>query len=186
MAPEQVFFKTGLERDQQDGNQGQSDHHDQHPLHIDVHSADHHAGGLQVGKTAGIGAAGLGDRFLRLRGILGDQLLKALQLGLDRRIRGTAVLEERSAALEEGIAALALSAGSAAVNYSILNIAEQGSNIVTVPLLYGGTYTLFNTVPTAFVPPEDQGYVFAAVMLPDTSTQNSMLVRLRLLRFAAR
>ncbi|MEM7283963.1 MAG: O-acetylhomoserine aminocarboxypropyltransferase/cysteine synthase family protein, partial [Pseudomonadota bacterium] len=36
-----------------------------------------------------------------------------------------------------------LSAGSAAVNYSILNIAEQGNNIVTVPLLYGGTYTLF-------------------------------------------
>ena len=55
----------------------------------------------------------------------------------------TAVLEERCAALEEGIAALGLSAGSAAVNYSILNIAEQGSNIVTVPLLYGGTYTLF-------------------------------------------
>jgi O-acetylhomoserine (thiol)-lyase len=55
----------------------------------------------------------------------------------------TAVLEERCAALEEGIAGLALSAGSAAVNYSVLNIAEQGSNIVTVPLLYGGTYTLF-------------------------------------------
>ena len=45
--------------------------------------------------------------------------------------------------LEGGIAALALSAGSAAINYSILNIAEQGNNIVTVPLLYGGTYTLF-------------------------------------------
>ena len=55
----------------------------------------------------------------------------------------TAVLEERCAALEEGIAGLGVSAGSAAVNYSILNIAEQGSNIVTVPLLYGGTYTLF-------------------------------------------
>ena len=55
----------------------------------------------------------------------------------------TAVLEERCAALEEGIAGLGLSAGSAAVNYSILNIAEKGSNIVTVPLLYGGTYTLF-------------------------------------------
>jgi O-acetylhomoserine (thiol)-lyase len=55
----------------------------------------------------------------------------------------TAVLEERCAALEEGIAGLALSAGSAAVNYSILNIAEQGNNIVSVPLLYGGTYTLF-------------------------------------------
>ena len=55
----------------------------------------------------------------------------------------TAVLEQRSAELEAGIAGLCLSAGSAAVNYSILNIAEQGNNIVTVPLLYGGTYTLF-------------------------------------------
>ncbi len=55
----------------------------------------------------------------------------------------TAVLEQRSAELEAGIAGLCLSAGSAAINYSVLNIAEQGNNIVTVPLLYGGTYTLF-------------------------------------------
>jgi len=55
----------------------------------------------------------------------------------------TDVLEQRCAALEDGLAALGLSAGSAAVNYSVLNIAEQGDNIVTVPLLYGGTYTLF-------------------------------------------
>lgn len=55
----------------------------------------------------------------------------------------TAVLEQRCAELEGGIAGLGLSAGSAAVNYSVLNIAEQGSNVVTVPLLYGGTYTLF-------------------------------------------
>jgi O-acetylhomoserine (thiol)-lyase len=53
------------------------------------------------------------------------------------------VLEKRVAALEGGIAGLAVSAGSAAVNYSIINIAENGDNIVTVPLLYGGTYTLF-------------------------------------------
>lgn len=53
------------------------------------------------------------------------------------------VLEKRSAELEGGIAGLCLSAGSAAINYSILNIAEQGNNVVTVPLLYGGTYTLF-------------------------------------------
>ena len=53
------------------------------------------------------------------------------------------VLEQRCAALEGGIAGLALSSGSAAVNYSILNIAEKGNNIVSVPLLYGGTYTLF-------------------------------------------
>ncbi len=53
------------------------------------------------------------------------------------------VLEKRVAELEGGIAGLAVSAGSAAINYSILTIAEAGSNIVTVPLLYGGTYTLF-------------------------------------------
>ena len=54
-----------------------------------------------------------------------------------------AVLEERVAALERGVAALALSSGSAAVNYSILNLASAGDNIVSVPQLYGGTYTLF-------------------------------------------
>ena len=54
-----------------------------------------------------------------------------------------AVLEQRTAELERGVGALALSAGSAAVNYSILNLAEAGDNIVTVPQLYGGTYTLF-------------------------------------------
>jgi len=53
------------------------------------------------------------------------------------------VLEQRSAELEGGLAALCLSAGSAAINYSILNIAEMGNNIVSVPMLYGGTYTLF-------------------------------------------
>ncbi len=53
------------------------------------------------------------------------------------------VLEKRVAELEGGIAGLALSAGAAAVNYSILTIAQKGNNVVTVPLLYGGTYTLF-------------------------------------------
>jgi O-acetylhomoserine (thiol)-lyase len=53
------------------------------------------------------------------------------------------VLEQRAAQLEGGVGALAVSSGSAAVNYSILNLAEMGNNIVSVPLLYGGTYTLF-------------------------------------------
>ena len=53
------------------------------------------------------------------------------------------VLEQRVAQLEGGIAGLALSAGSAAINYAILTIAKAGSNIVSVPQLYGGTYTLF-------------------------------------------
>tara|TARA_B100001250_G_scaffold179057_1_gene153928 strand:- start:374 stop:1639 length:1266 start_codon:yes stop_codon:yes gene_type:complete len=53
------------------------------------------------------------------------------------------VLEQRVASLEGGVGALAVSAGSAAINYSILNIASAGDNVVTVPQLYGGTYTLF-------------------------------------------
>jgi O-acetylhomoserine (thiol)-lyase len=53
------------------------------------------------------------------------------------------VLEKRMAELEGGVAGLALSAGSAAVNYAILTIADAGSNVVSVPQLYGGTYTLF-------------------------------------------
>lgn len=53
------------------------------------------------------------------------------------------VLEMRVAEMEGGIAGLALSAGSAAVTYAILTISQAGNNIVTVPLLYGGTYTLF-------------------------------------------
>lgn len=53
------------------------------------------------------------------------------------------VLEKRVAALEGGLAALAVSAGSAAIHYAILTITEAGDNIVTTPQLYGGTYTLF-------------------------------------------
>ena len=53
------------------------------------------------------------------------------------------VLEKRVAALEKGVAALAVSAGSAAIHYAILTIAEAGDNIVSTPQLYGGTYTLF-------------------------------------------
>lgn len=53
------------------------------------------------------------------------------------------VMEKRIAALEGGVAALAVSAGSAAITYAILTIAEAGDNIVATPQLYGGTYTLF-------------------------------------------
>lgn len=53
------------------------------------------------------------------------------------------VLEKRIAALEGGVAALAVSSGMAAINYAILNIAEAGDNIVSTSQLYGGTYTLF-------------------------------------------
>jgi len=55
----------------------------------------------------------------------------------------TAVLEERVAALEGGVEALATSTGQAALYYSILNVARPGANIVSVPQLYGTTHTLF-------------------------------------------
>ena len=58
------------------------------------------------------------------------------------------VLEQRLAALEGGIAALALASGQAAVTYSILTIAEAGDNIVASSALYGGTYNLLaHTLP---------------------------------------
>jgi len=58
------------------------------------------------------------------------------------------VLEQRLAALEGGIAALALASGQAATTYSILTIAEAGDNFVASSALYGGTYNLFaHTLP---------------------------------------
>jgi len=58
------------------------------------------------------------------------------------------VLEQRLAALEGGVGALALASGQAAVTYSILTIAEAGDNIVSSTALYGGTYNLFaHTLP---------------------------------------
>jgi O-acetylhomoserine (thiol)-lyase len=58
------------------------------------------------------------------------------------------VLEQRLAALEGGIGALALASGQAAVTYSVLTIAEAGDNIVASSALYGGTYNLFaHTLP---------------------------------------
>jgi len=53
------------------------------------------------------------------------------------------VLEKRIAALEGGVAALALASGQSAITYSILTIAEAGDNIVSAATLYGGTYNLF-------------------------------------------
>ncbi len=52
------------------------------------------------------------------------------------------VLEKRVAALEGGIAALSVSSGMAAIHYAVVNIAELGHNIVSLPQLYGATYTL--------------------------------------------
>jgi O-acetylhomoserine (thiol)-lyase len=58
------------------------------------------------------------------------------------------VLEQRVAALEGGIGALALASGQAAITYAIMTIAEAGDNIVATSALYGGTYNLFaHTLP---------------------------------------
>lgn len=58
------------------------------------------------------------------------------------------VLEKRVAALEGGIAALAVASGMAAITYAIQTLAEAGDNIVSVAKLYGGTYNLFaHTLP---------------------------------------
>src|SRR5437764_3973428 len=53
------------------------------------------------------------------------------------------VLERRMTALEGGAAAVAVSSGSAAVSMSLLNLVSAGDNFVSVPQLYGATYTYF-------------------------------------------
>ncbi len=70
------------------------------------------------------------------------------------------VFEQRVAALEGGVAALAVASGAAAITYSILNIASEGDHIVAAKTIYGGSYNLLdNTLPhygitTTFVDPE--------------------------------
>ncbi len=60
----------------------------------------------------------------------------------------TDVFEQRVAALEGGVAALAVASGSAAITYSILNIAEAGDEVIAANTLYGGTHSIFkNTLP---------------------------------------
>ena len=56
------------------------------------------------------------------------------------------VLEQRLAALEGGAAALTLSSGTAAIYFTVTNIAETGSNFVSADNVYGGTYVQFNTI----------------------------------------
>ena len=60
----------------------------------------------------------------------------------------TDVLEQRLAALDGGVAALAVASGQAAITYAVLNIAKAGDNIISTNYLYGGTYNLFHyTLP---------------------------------------
>lgn len=71
------------------------------------------------------------------------------------------VFEQRIAALEGGVGALAVASGSAAITYSILNIAGAGDEVISASTLYGGTYNLFSTtlpklgIKTHFVNPDD-------------------------------
>ena len=60
------------------------------------------------------------------------------------------VLEQRVAALEGGAAALALSSGTSAIHYSIINICSAGDEIVSANNLYGGTYTMFDCILPQF------------------------------------
>lgn len=55
----------------------------------------------------------------------------------------TAILEDRVTQLEGGVGALAVSSGQAALYFAVANVTEMGRNIVSVPQLYGTTYTLF-------------------------------------------
>ena len=58
----------------------------------------------------------------------------------------TAVLEERVAQLEGGVGAISAASGQTALYYATVNVTEMGRNIVSVPQLYGTTYTLFGHI----------------------------------------
>jgi O-acetylhomoserine (thiol)-lyase len=58
----------------------------------------------------------------------------------------TDVLEQRVAALDGGVGAVAVASGTSAIHYAILNITREGDEIVSANNLYGGTYTMFNDI----------------------------------------
>ena len=79
------------------------------------------------------------------------------------------VFEKRIAALEGGVAALAVSSGAAAITYTIQNLAQAGDHIVAAKTIYGGTYNLLeHTLPqygitTTFVDPDKEGSFQSAI-----------------------
>lgn len=79
------------------------------------------------------------------------------------------VFERRIAALEGGVAALAVASGAAAVTYTIQNLAGAGDHIVAAKTIYGGTYNLLaHTLPAygitaTFVDPDEEGAFEKAV-----------------------
>ena len=80
-----------------------------------------------------------------------------------------AVLEERVAMLEGGVAGLAVASGAAAVTYAITNIANAGDHVVASKTIYGGTYNLLAHtlskfgITTTFVDPDDYEALEAAI-----------------------
>jgi O-acetylhomoserine (thiol)-lyase len=83
------------------------------------------------------------------------------------------VFEQRIAALEGGVAALAVASGAAAISYTFLNLAQAGDHIVSAKTIYGGTYNLLeHTLPlygitTTFVDPDEKD-AFANAIKPNT------------------
>lgn len=73
------------------------------------------------------------------------------------------IFEQRIAALEGGVAALAVASGAAAITYTIQNLAQAGDHIVAAKTIYGGSYNLLeHTLPqygitTTFVDPDEEG-----------------------------
>jgi O-acetylhomoserine (thiol)-lyase len=85
-----------------------------------------------------------------------------------------AVFEDRIAALEGGVAALAVASGQAAETIALLNLAENGGHIVSSASLYGGTYNLFHYtfpklgVEVSFIDDPDDIDAWAAAVRPNT------------------
>ena len=79
------------------------------------------------------------------------------------------VLEQRIAALEGGVAALAVASGAAAITYAVLALAGAGDHIVALNNIYGGTYNLFEHtlkdfgIDTTFVKPDDLSNIENAI-----------------------
>lgn len=101
------------------------------------------------------------------------------------------VFEQRMAALEGGVAAVAVASGAAAITYALLNLTRQGDHIVAARTIYGGSYNLLaHTLPTygvtaAFVDPSDvQNFEAAitpatrAIFLETMGNPNSNLIPL--------
>lgn len=85
-----------------------------------------------------------------------------------------ALVEDKIAALEGGVGALCTTSGQAANLIAILNICEQGDNIISMSSIYGGTFNLFNVtlrkygIDTTFVDPEATAEEIEALVKPNT------------------